>query len=38
MEEGNRSVGSIGQVSAEAVPVLKPELVEELLTRLSRGE
>lgn len=38
MEEGDRSVGSIGQVSAEAVPVLKPELVEELLTRLGRGE
>lgn len=31
-------VGWTGPVSAEAVPVLKPEIVEELLTRLGRGE
>ena len=31
-------VGWTGPVSAEAVPVLKPEVVEELLTRLARGE
>src|SRR5688572_8624422 len=32
------AVGWAGPVSPEAVPVLKPEVVEELLTRLGRGE
>jgi transposase len=31
-------LGSAGPVSPEAVPVLKPEIVEELLARLGRGE
>ena len=31
-------VGWTGPDSAEAVPVLKPEVVEELLARLGRGE
>lgn len=39
MEEGDEKVvGSTGPVSAEAMPVLKPDLVEELLSRLGRGE
>jgi transposase len=39
MEEGDgRVVGWTGPVAAEAVPVLKPEMVEELLARLGRGE
>jgi len=33
-----RVVGSTGSVSAEAVPVLKPEVVDEVLARLGRGE
>jgi transposase len=36
--QGDVAVGSAGPVSPEAVPVLKPEIVEELLTRLGRGE
>ncbi len=39
MEEADgRVVGLAGPVSAEAVPVLKPEVVEEVLARLGRGE
>ena len=37
-ETASRAVGSTGSVSTEAVPVLKPEVVDELLTRLGRGE
>ena len=32
------AVGWAGPGSAEAVPVLKPEIVDELLARLARGE
>ncbi len=39
MEETDRRVvASAGPDSAEAVPVLKPEVVEELLARLAKGE
>lgn len=39
MEEADgRVVASTGPVPMEAVPVLKPEVVEELLARLGRGE
>lgn len=39
MEEADQGVvGSNGPVSAEAVPVLKPEVVEEVLARVGRGE
>ncbi len=37
-ETDGRVVASAGPVSAEAVPVLKPEVVEELLARLAKGE
>jgi transposase len=37
-EEGREVVGSIGPDALEAVPVLKPELVAEILARLGRGE
>ena len=33
-----RAVGSTGRVSEEAVPVLKPEVVDVVLARLGRGE
>ena len=36
--DGQDVVGSIGPVAVEAVPVLKPEMVAELLARLGRGE
>ena len=37
-ERDDVTVGWTGLVFAEVVPVLKPEIVEELLTRLARGE
>ncbi len=39
MEEADHEVvGSTGPVAAEALPVLKPEMVDEVLARLGRGE
>jgi hypothetical protein len=39
MEGANHGVvGSTGPVSAKAVPVLKPDVVDEVLARLGRGE
>jgi hypothetical protein len=39
MEEADHTVvGSTGPVSTEAVPVLKPDVVEVVLARLGRGE
>lgn len=37
-ETDGRVVASAGPVSAEAVPVLKPDVVDELLARLAKGE
>ncbi len=37
-EAAGRVIASAGPVHGEAVPVLKPEVVEELLARLGRGE
>ena len=37
-DRDDMTVGWAGPVSAEAVPVLKPDVVEELLARLGRGE
>jgi hypothetical protein len=37
IREGQQGVGSIGPVTVEGVPVLKPEMVAEIPARLGRG-